>query len=296
MKDAKVRFEDVTRLYETGIGVIHLDLEVPPGTCLALIGPNGAGKTTTLRLTLGMLRPDSGRVRVFGEDPTRDPVGVKRRIGYLAEDQTLPAALRPADVFRFLATLYPTWDVEYEQELVDRLELPLWRPLDKLSHGQRRMVGWIGALAHRPELLVLDEPAGGLDPLLRRAFLEDVIGVLSDEGVSVLFSSHLLDQVERIADRIAFLERGQVVVQGTAAEFQAWAVELLVDSSDLEAARKLPGVLGVRRAEQRLALTLLDERGDAAERCAAALDARVLQRRHLGLEDLFVELVRRRRA
>lgn len=296
MSEAVVSLEDVTRLYETGIGVLHLDLRVCAGRCLALIGPNGSGKTTTLRLVMGMLRPDKGQVRIFGKDPTEQPVPVKQRIGYLAEDQTLPPSLRPADVFRFLAGLYPRWDPEYESELTDRLELPLWRPLGMLSRGQRRAVGLVGALAHRPRLLVLDEPAGGLDPLVRRAFLENVIEVLAEEGAAVLFSSHHLDQVERLADEIAFLDRGQVVVEGETAAFLDGAVELLVDTDDLQRARALPGVLGARRMEDRVALTLLDGGGGTAGRVAEALETTILQERSLGLEDLFVRLAERHRS
>ncbi len=290
-----VRLEDVTRIFHKGVGVMHVDLAVEKGTCLALLGPNGAGKTTTLRLVMGMLRPDAGTVRVFDQDPRARPVAVKRRIGYVSEDQPLPLELRPCDLFALFETLYPTWDRERVDAYVDMLELPTDRPLARMSHGQRRQVALVSAIVHRPELLVLDEPAGGLDPLMRRTFLESVIEILAREGTTVLLSSHLLDQVERLADRVAFLDRGRIVLEEDATHLRERAVQVLVEAVDAQAARALPGVLAVRPAEDRTAITMLAAPDEAEALLTERLGARILQTRALGLEDLFVDLLRRRK-
>ncbi len=289
---AVVELKDVTRIFDKGIGVMHVDLSVEAGTCLALIGPNGAGKTTTLRLVMGMLKPDSGDVRVFDMDPRESPIIVKRRIGYVSEDQPLPPWLTPGDMFSLFASLYPKWSTERALGYADELELPVGRQLGHMSTGQRRQAALIGAIAHKPELLVLDEPAGGLDPLVRRTFMESVIELLGREGTTVLFSSHQLDQVERLADRIAFLNRGKVVLERSAQSLQEEAVRVLADGVDAEGLREREGVLAVRKREERVAITVLAPEEDARALVEDRLGGRVVQSRQLGLEDLFVDLMR----
>lgn len=266
MTEPVVHLQDVTRLYEKGIGVMDLDLAIEPGLCYGLVGPNGAGKTTVLRMVMGMLRPQDGSVRVFGLDPARQPRDVKQRIGYVAEDQTLPSSLRPADLFRFYQSLYPGWDEDFEYELVDRLELPLWRILSRLSRGQRREVALICALAHRPPLLVLDEPAGGLDPLTRRAFQESVIEVLARSGTTVLLSSHYLNEIERVTDRVGFLARGRLILEGTTSDLQERACQVLVRGTDGVDASALDGCVAAETRDGDTALTFLLPPEEAAQR------------------------------
>lgn len=292
MSAAAVRLSDVTRIYDKGIGVMHLDLEVQPGSCLALIGPNGSGKTTALRLVMGMLSPDSGSVETLGADPRKNPIEVKQKIGYVSEDQSLPLTVKPRDMFAFFASLYPTWDQELAESYADRLELPLDRILQRMSRGQRRQVALLGAIVHRPKLLVLDEPAGGLDPLMRRTFMESVIEILGEEGTAVLFSSHHLDQVERLADQIAFLRRGKIVLNRSAVALREEATRMLVEGITREQARGRPEVLAARQAEERVAVTMLAEPARARVILEEELGGRVVQSRALGLEDLFVDLLR----
>ncbi len=292
MNDPVVQLSDVTRIFDKGIGVMHLDLAVAAGTCLALIGPNGSGKTTTLRLVMGMLKPDSGSVTTFGVDPRRHPIELKQKIGYVSEDQSLPPTLRPIDLFAFWRSLYPTWDQESAEKHADRLELPLHRELARMSRGQRRQVALIGAIVHRPQLLVLDEPAGGLDPLMRRTFMESVIEILAEEGTTVLFSSHHLDQVERIADRIAFLKRGKIILDRSAGSMREEAVRVLVEGVTRDDARKRPEVVAARKSDDRVEVTMLAEPARAVAVIEEELAGRVVQTRALGLEDLFVDILR----
>ncbi len=294
MTEPVVRFDGVTRLYEKGIGVMDLNLMLAPGTCYGLVGPNGSGKTTILRMVVGMLRPQEGAVRVFGLDPARQPHDVKQRIGYVAEDQTLPLSLRPVDLFRFFQSLYPEWDEDFEYDLVDRLELPLWRTLSRLSRGQRREVALVCALAHRPPLLVLDEPAGGLDPLTRRAFQESLIEVLGRSGTTVLLSSHYLNEIERVTDRIGFLARGRLILEGTTSDLQEHACQVLVRGTNGIDVSALDGCVASEARDGDTALTFLLPPEEAAQRVVDVLGKDVVQTRPLGLEDLFIALMRKR--
>ena len=292
MSETTVRLADVTRIFDKGIGVMHVDLQIEAGSCLALIGPNGAGKSTTLRLVMGMLKADSGTVETLGVDPRKAPRTLKQQIGYVSEDQDLPLTLRPLDMFKFFRTLYPTWDQELAERYAERLELPLDRAMGRMSRGQRRQVALLGAIVHRPRLLVLDEPAGGLDPLMRRSFMESVIEILGEEGTTVLFSSHHLDQVERIADRIAFMRRGKLILDRDASSLRDDAVRLLVEGVERDVARARPEVVAARPADGRLAVTLLSGAPRARTLIEEELSGRILQTRALGLEELFVDILR----
>jgi len=163
---------------------------------------------------LGLLKAQSGSVRVFGLDPVRDPVGVLSRIGYLSEDRDLPDWMRLRELLAYTKAFYPRWDTHYADELRRAFELPLESKVRQLSQGQRARAGLLLALAHRPELLVLDEPSTGLDPVVRRDILGAIIRTIAEEGRTVLFSSHLLEEVERVADFVGMLEGGRIQFQG----------------------------------------------------------------------------------
>lgn len=271
-----------------------VDLQMKPGEVLGLLGPNGAGKTTLIRLLLGMLQPHQGKVRVFGQDPCREPVSVRRRMGYVAEDQILPGTLKVVEVLHIFRELYPTWDRDYEAELLDRFQLPLGKLVSGLSKGLARRLALLVALAHRPEILVLDEPAGGLDPAARREFLEIALTLLHEASTTVLFSSHLLDDVERLAGRIAFLRRGSLVLDRPLTEIQEGFSLLTVPSdSDRPPAslKTLPEPLSLRRrggdwlAILPIAVETWQENFAEAESFQQAAVSPV------ALEDLFIEFV-----
>jgi ABC-2 type transport system ATP-binding protein len=291
MTDA-VRFEDVTRTYRGGVrGVAGLHLAVAEGTTLGLVGRNGAGKTTAIRLAVGMLRPDSGTVRVFGRDPSAEPVAVRRGIGFVAEDHELPPALTAADVFALHRDLFPEWDGGFERELVERLELPTNRKLSTLSKGQRRQAALVAAVAHRPKLLLLDEPGGGLDPVVRREFLETVIRLVSEAGTTVVLSSHALPEVERIADRIAVIHEGRVLVENETDRLREGACRVLVDGDGAPATGEIPGCVRAERRDGAVALTFLLSEEAAREAIRAHGGLTVRQAAPLSFEDLFVDLV-----
>lgn len=210
-----VEISSVTRQFGNKTALDDISLTVPRGGVFGLIGGNGAGKTTLIKHVMGMLKAQAGSVRVFGFDPVQNPIGTLGRIGYLAEDRDLPNWMRIGELLRYTQAFYPNWDDAYAEELRDAFDLDINARIKYLSRGQRARTGLLLALAHRPELLVLDEPSSGLDPVVRRDILGAIIRTIADEGRTVLFSSHLLDEVERVADRIAIIHQGRIMLTST---------------------------------------------------------------------------------
>ncbi len=204
----------VTRKFGDKIALDNLSLSIPRGIVFGLIGGNGAGKTTLIKHILGMYRAHAGTVHVFGRDPVADPVGVLGRIGYLSEDRDLPNWMRVGELMGYTEAFFPSWDRRFAEELCQQFELDKRTRVRHLSRGQRARAGLLVALAHRPDLLVLDEPSSGLDPVVRRDILGAIIRTIADEGRTVLFSSHLLDEVERVADQIAIIHHGRILLAG----------------------------------------------------------------------------------
>ena len=206
--------EDLSRSFRGRVALDRVNLRVTRGTVLGLVGVNGAGKTTLLRHILGQLAPQSGRVRVFGLDPVADPVGVLSRVGHLADAHDLPGWMRVGEFLAYTGAFYPQWDAALSAQLCEQFGLDPRQRIETLSWGLRVRTGLAAALGHRPDLLVLDEPSAGLDPLARRYILQAVIRTAAEAGTTVLFSSHLLDEVERIADQVALLDAGRLVFCG----------------------------------------------------------------------------------
>jgi ABC-2 type transport system ATP-binding protein len=211
MNETVVSVTGVTRRFGAKTALDDVTLTVPRGTVYGLVGANGAGKTTLIKHVLGLLRAERGSVRVFGLDPVADPVGVLSRIGYLSEENDLPAWMRVDELLRYSRAFYAGWDDAYAEELRRTFTLDPKARVKNLSKGQKARAGLLVALAYRPELLVLDEPSSGLDPIVRRDILSAVIRTIADEGRTVLFSSHLLEEVERVADHVTMINQGRIV-------------------------------------------------------------------------------------
>jgi ABC-2 type transport system ATP-binding protein len=186
----------LSRHFGTKAALNEVTVSIPRGSVLGLVGENGAGKTTLIRHLLGMLKAQAGSVRVFGCDPVADPVGVLSRVGYLSERRDLPGWMRVDEFMRYTQAFYPKWDEQYAEQLLEQFQLDPTQKIATQSQGQQAKTGLLAALAYRPELLILDEPSSGLDPVVRRDILEAIIRVVAEEGRTVLFSSHLLDEVE----------------------------------------------------------------------------------------------------
>jgi ABC-2 type transport system ATP-binding protein len=221
MNDPVIEVTDLTRHFGTKTALRSVSLSMPRGAVYGLVGANGAGKTTLIKHILGLLRPQSGTVRVFGRDPVADPVGVLSRVGYLSEEPDLPGWMRIDEFMRYTSAFHPDWDDAFAQKLQQEFRLDPVVKVGNLSKGQRARAGLVAALAFRPDLLLLDEPSSGLDPIVRRDILEAIMRTVADEGRTVLFSSHLLDEVERVADHVTMISHGRIVQSAPLNELKA---------------------------------------------------------------------------
>ena len=235
----------VSRRYGRKAALDDVSLEIPVGGVLGLVGANGAGKTTLIRHLLGLLKADAGTVRVFGLDPAANAVAVLGRLGYLSEERDLPPWITVGELLRYSRTFYPDWDPVYAENLREQFQLPSGSRIRTLSKGELAKAGLLVALAHRPELLVLDEPSSGLDPVVRREMLEAIVRAVGDEGRTVLFSSHLLDEISRVSDRVAMLAHGKLVLEGELQEILDAHRRVVIRLPDSPSVRSLPGVLSV---------------------------------------------------
>ena len=212
MSESVINVSELTRRFGTITALASVSLSMPRGAVYGLVGANGAGKTTLIKHILGLLQAESGSVRVFGLDPVTDPVAVLSRIGYLSEENDLPGWMRVDELIRYSRAFYPAWDDAYAEELRQAFALDPTAKIKNLSRGQKARVGLLIALAHRPELLVLDEPSSGLDPIVRRDILGAVIRTVANEGRTVLFSSHFLGEIEQVADHVTLINEGRIVL------------------------------------------------------------------------------------
>src|SRR6188768_3955799 len=214
MEQAVVDINGLSRAFGSKTALHDVTFRATAGQVHGLVGANGAGKTTFIKHVLGLLRATSGSVRVFGLDPVRDPVGVLSRIGYLSEEHDLPEWMRVDELMNYTQAYHPTWDAKYAGELLETFALDPTKKIKELSKGMRAQAGLIAAVAHRPELLILDEPSSGLDVVVRRDILDAVVRAVADDGRTVIFSSHLLDEVERMSDHVTMMDHGRVTLSG----------------------------------------------------------------------------------
>jgi ABC-2 type transport system ATP-binding protein len=286
-----VEIDRLTRRFDDKLAIDQLSLVIPRGGVFGLIGGNGAGKTTLLRHILGLLKAQSGSVKVFGLDPVENPVGVLGRIGYLSEDRDLPDWMRVRELMRYTQAFYPAWDPAYAEELREAFDLDPKARIKNLSRGQRARAGLLVALAHRPDLLLLDEPSSGLDPVVRRDILGAIIRTIGEEGRTVLFSSHLLDEVERVADRVAIIHHGRIVLSASMDEIKEShrRVTLRFEHSLVEP----PLLVGAiaREGSGREWSYVCSGDSEQLRRAAQALGAAVIEDAAVSLDEIFVARV-----
>ena len=281
----------LTRQFGDKRALDELSLAVPRGGVFGLIGGNGAGKTTLIRHILGMLKAESGSVQVFGLDPVQNPVGTLGRIGYLSEDRDLPNWMRVGELQRYTQAFFPTWDEAYAEELRQAFDLDKQARVKSLSRGQRARMGLLLALAHRPELLVLDEPSSGLDPVVRRDILGAIIRTIADEGRTVFFSSHLLDEVERVADRVAIIHQGRIMLSASMDEIKDTHRRVTLHFGEpLERPPSLVGALSSAGQGAEWTYVCSGE-SEQLRRAAEAIGATVVEDAALSLDEVFVSRV-----
>lgn len=268
-----------------------VSLAVPEGGVFGLIGSNGAGKTTLIKHILGSHYAQSGSVSVFGFDPVLEPVQVLSKIGYMSEDRDVPSWMRVQEIIDFTKSFYTKWDSSYAEDLLHLFELNPKQRIRTLSRGQTARICLLLALAHRPQLLILDEPSSGLDPIIRRDILSAIVRTTADDGRTVFFSSHLLDEVERLADRVAILHQGRILFHDTLDSLLASfrRVTLLFTESHASAP-ELDGSLMCRGQDREWTYV---HRGDREQLVQAAekANAQIVVEHSLNLDDVFVSCV-----
>ena len=288
-----VEIKNLSRSFGNKPALREVSLHIPRGGVFGLIGANGAGKTTLIKHILGAHYAETGSVRVFGFDPVSHPVEVLSRIGYMSEDRDIPSWLRVQEILNYNRSFFPKWDADYAEKLREIFDLDPKQRIRTLSRGQTARVCLLLALAHRPELLVLDEPSSGLDPVVRRDILAAIVQTIADEGRTVLFSSHLLDEVERLADHVAILHEGRVLLDGPLDAIQQsfHRITLRFEQAFSEA----PSILGAVEHRGKGHEWTYVCRGDREQLIQAAktVKAEVVHETSVSLDEIFVCSVNR---
>ncbi|MBP8304389.1 MAG: ABC transporter ATP-binding protein [Phycisphaerae bacterium] len=286
MSESAIEIRDLHFRYGRKQVLTGVNLEVPTGSIFGFLGRNGAGKTTTIKTLLGLLRPGAGTCKVLGADPQEDPMTVRRGVGYMAEDQRMYGWMTVDQITRWTASFYPRWDRPFTDKLLEVLELDRKAKVKSLSKGQNSRLALLLALGHRPKVVILDDPTLGLDPIARKEFLRHVIGLLQSHGVTVFFSSHLLYEIEPVADYVAILDQGRIVKAGKTVELRESVRRFVLAEADGFDPGQITGVLDVAREGDCLAVTVED--CDPAKREAFRNGkARFIREVPLNLDEIF---------
>lgn len=270
--------------------LLGVDLQVAPGTVLGLLGQNGSGKTTLLKCALGLLRITGGSARVYGEEAWDLSAEVKSRIGYVPQEMETYPWMRVRQMIAYTAAFYPTWNQPLVDELCRRWHLPLEERTGTLSVGQLHALGIVLAMGHEPDLLVLDEPVAGLDPAARRQFLRTLLEVLEDPARTIVFSSHITSDLERVADHVALLRDGKVLLQGELGEVKDRVKRLTIVAAEPFATR--PDFTGATNCQVEgnvATITVSDFSEELVARLRRDWRAEVSVT-DLNLEEMFIEL------
>jgi ABC-2 type transport system ATP-binding protein len=283
-----IQMRGVVKSFGSQAVLRDVNLSVTRGQTFAFLGRNGAGKTTAIRAMLGLIPIDTGEIRVLDLDPAKQALEIRRRVGYVAEDQTMFGWMRVGQLLSFIAPFYPAWDWTWARELSDRFELPQKTHIRHLSKGQGVRVALLLALAHRPQLVVLDDPTLGLDPIMRKEFLRDLVTYLQGERVTVFFSSHLLYEVEPVADAVVILDHGRVVRQAATEDLRASVKRLVTAVEAADVLRGLPGLLDLSHHGRQASAVVEDI---AAARPILARAGVAAQEIDLNLDEIFAAYV-----
>jgi ABC-2 type transport system ATP-binding protein len=272
------RLDNITRRFGKVVALDGLSITVRQGEVYGFLGRNGAGKTTALRTLMGIIKPDSGEIELLGERVKRVTVRQKQRIGYVSQEPTFYTWMNAEQLGRFVSSFYPTWDDSEFSRLLQTLDVPKNRRTSELSGGTRSKLGLALALASRPELLLLDEPTAGLDPVARREFNDQLVVLQRERGTTIFFSSHLVGEVEQLSHRVGIIQAGKTRFEGDVNELRSSVRRVLIgpDSVPLDGFERLRG--NVFRADAQLWQSAVWPEGTEIQQ--------------LSLEDIFLSFAR----
>ena len=292
MSSPTVHAEHLSKAFDGRQVLRDLSFDVMPGDVIGVLGKNGAGKTTLLELMLGFTPPTGGEISVFGHPSRRMPGDVKKRVGFVPQQDELLDGLAVADQISLIASFYPNWNAELVADLCSAWNINTAARIKTLSVGERQKLSILLAFGQRADLLILDEPVASLDPLARRQFLEQLVELSADERRAVVFSSHIVSDIERLANRIWILKEGHLNWQGDLDALKESIVRLhLCSSAGLPDELQIPGLLSWRRIEGGALAIVRDWTGPAQAALQQRLDCSI-QAEPLGLEEIFLELHR----
>jgi ABC-2 type transport system ATP-binding protein len=290
MNDSVMRLQNLRKEFGGKEVLRGIDLQLEPGTVMGVLGANGCGKTTLIKCALGLLRPTSGESAVFGENSWDLSASAKERLGYVPQEVTSYPWMRVRQVFRYTAAFYRTWDQAFVDELCRRWHVPLEDRVGSLSTGQLQTVGIVLALGHRPEFLVLDEPVASLDPSARRQFLRTLLEALETERQTILFSTHITSDLERVAQRVVILGDGNIRFSGELDELKDRVKRLRITARHaLPASFAVPGALRCEVAGSHATVSVTDFNDRMVAEMRKTWDADVSVN-DLNLEEIFVEM------
>lgn len=293
MSEASIELKNVSKRFGRKEVLRSISLCVPQGKIYALLGRNGAGKTTTINILMGLLKPSGGDLSVLGLNPLKDGLEVRRRVGFMAEDAAMFGWMTVREIARFLAPFYPTWDSDLAEACMDRFGLQKDEKIKNLSKGQSMRLSMLLALAHRPELIVLDDPTLGLDPIARKEFLRDVIEELQTRGSTVFYTSHLLYEIEQVADIVAILHEGRIVCESSTDALRERVKRLIIPKKWAVNPDDLGSPLDIRDDGNYLSVVV-----DDFERVISRLNEKTLQPEaiDMNLDEIFEAYVIGRRS
>jgi ABC-2 type transport system ATP-binding protein len=288
--DYVIETDQVCRSFKDTMALNNFSLRVPRGSIYGFLGRNGSGKTTAIKILAGLIKPTSGSVQVLGRTPFEFTPEDRQKIGYVSEKQILPANFKVGKLIAFCAQFYPQWDHDLVRRLTERFRIDPKKGIMALSQGTQRQVAFILALAQRPELLILDEPASTLDVVARREFLDEILALIRQDGPTVLISSHILSDIERVADHIGILVDGTLKVSEPLDELADTIKQIRFYSFDRpKALPSVPGAFRTMRSEKEVLVTarVKDESVIAQVARDAGAQYEIID---LPLEDIFIEL------
>lgn len=283
----------LTKRFGRTLAVNDLSLTIPRGSTYGLLGPNGAGKSTTIKMLMGMLSITSGEARVLGVNVVDDPVQVKQRVGYVPEVHHIYRWMRVREVIGFCKSCFQSWNDDTCREMVELFGLDLEKKVKQLSKGMQTKLALLLAVSHEPELLLLDEPLSGLDPIAREEFLDGVLRTICDRGQTVLVSSHMLDDVRRLADTVGILYEGRLLLQGNCDALLTSTKRICATLRDGCQPKETPdGTIWQRVQGREWTVTVRDFAPEKLQRVQAIDGVENVRVVDLGLEELFKDFIR----